>query len=276
MRQFQFLLTTAVLLGSLCSGASAQEVFLQQEGKFLYPPNLSTRGDNVLLGMTIGSVPGYPITATIDAENTRTDSHGKTVVVRFRSKIYRDSKGRTRLEWDMTPLDEPPKPSWFAIEIFDPTNRTSIHLQPSIKTASKGHFPAPNEKPQHFCKDSDFPKLNPKDLPQVAIEQVSQEELAHDVIDGMSVRHGRESVTPPPNSSGKNSAYTRLTDYWFSQELQAFVLVKRSGPGKSQHTVKLSDISRGEPAASLFTVPPDYHVSVPEPWTGDCSPKFTL
>jgi len=136
----QFLLTT-VLLGSICTGASAQEVFLQQEGKFLYPPNLSTRGDNVLMEMTIGSVPGYPITGTIDAENTRTDSHGKTAIARFRSKIYRDPKGRTRLEWDMTPLDEPPKSGWFMIEIYDPTTRTSIHPQPSIKAASKAQIP---------------------------------------------------------------------------------------------------------------------------------------
>jgi hypothetical protein len=276
MRQSRFLLTIAVLLGSFCSAASAQEVFLQEEGKFLYPPNLSTGGNNNVLGMTIGSVPGYPIAANIDAENTRTDSHGKTVIVRFRSKIYRDSKGRTRLEWDMSPLDEPPKPTWFAIEIFDPTTRTSIHLQPFDKTAMKSHFPGPNEKPQHICKDSDFPKLNPKELPQVAIQQVSQEELAHDAVDGIAVRHGRESVTPPPKSSAKSSSYTTLTDYWFSQELQAFVLVKRSGPGKSQHTVKLSDISRREPAHSLFTVPPDYHVSEPVPWTGDCSPKYIL
>ena len=143
----QFLLTT-VLLGSICSGASAQEVFLQQEGKFLYPPNLSTCGDIVLMGMTVASVPGYPITGTIEAENTSTDSHGKTVITSFRSKIYRDSKGRTRLEWDMTPLDEPPKPGWVMVEIYDPTTRTSILLQPSIKSASKGHWPAPDEKPQ--------------------------------------------------------------------------------------------------------------------------------
>jgi hypothetical protein len=273
MRKF---LVITVLLGSVCSGAFAQEVLLQQEGKFLYPPNLSTRGDNVLLGMTIGSVPGYPISGTIYVENTRTDSHGKTVIVRFPSKIYRDSKGRTRLEWDMTPLGETPKPGWFMIEIYDPTTRTSIHLQPSIKAASMGHFPAPDEKPQQVCKDSDFPKIDPKDLAQVAIPQVSQEELAHDVVDGMAVRHGRESVKLARNSSGKNSAYARVTDYWFSRELQVFVLVKRSGPGKSQHIVKLSDISRGEPDPSLFTVPPGYQVSEPEPWDGDCSPKLML
>jgi hypothetical protein len=66
VRHFPFLLKT-VFLGSICSGASAQEVFLQQEGKLLYSPNLSTGGDNVLLGMTIGWLADYPITATIDA-----------------------------------------------------------------------------------------------------------------------------------------------------------------------------------------------------------------
>src|SRR5258708_10183422 len=96
-------LMAAFLLCSVCSSSPAKEVFLQQEGKFLYPPNLSTGGDNVLMGMTIGSVAGFPITATIDAENTRSDSHGNSVIARFRCKIYRDSKGRTRLEWDMTP-----------------------------------------------------------------------------------------------------------------------------------------------------------------------------
>jgi hypothetical protein len=270
-----FLLTT-ILVGGICWGASAQEALVQHEGKFLNQPNLSTRGDNVLLGMTVASVPGYPISGTIDAENTRTDSHGKTVIERFRSKMYRDSKGRTRLEWDLTPLDQSPKPGWFMIDIYDPTTRTSIHLQPSTKTASEGHYPAPNEKPQHVCKASDFPKINPKDLALVAIPQVSQQELAHDVVDGMAVRHGRESVNLAPGSSGKSSAYATVTDYWFSQELQAFVLVKRSGPGKSQHTVKFSDISRREPDLSFFTVPPDYKVSKPEPWDGDCSPKLRL
>jgi hypothetical protein len=275
MRPVRLLLTT-FLLCYVCSSSPAQEVFLQQEGKFLYPPNLSTGGDNVLMGMTIGSVVGFPIIATIDAENTRTDSHGKNVIVRFRSEIYRDSRGRTRLEWDMTPLDEPPKPGWFMIEIYDPATRTSLHLQPSTKTASKTHFPAPDEKPQRVCKDSDFPKIDPKALAPLDIPQVTQKELDHNVVEGMMVRHGRESVKFLSNSAGKNPTSAQLTDYWFSQELQAFVLVKRIGPGKSQHTIKLSDIRRDEPDPSLFAVPPGYQVSEPTPRTGDCSPKLLL
>jgi hypothetical protein len=275
MRAFPLLLTT-VLLGSLCPGSHAQEVFLQKEGTFLYPPNLSTGGDNAVMGMTIGSIVGFPITATIDAENTRTDAHGKTVIVRFRSKVYRDSKGRTRLDWDMTPLDEPPKPGWLQIEIYDPTTRTSIHLQPSVKSASKSHFPAPGEKEEPVCKLPDSRITDPKVLAQVPVAKVIQKELAHDVVDGRAVRHGRESVNSPPNPVWKEPAYTTVTDYWFSQELQYFVLVRRTGPGKSQHTVKLSDIRRDEPDLSLFAVPPGYRVSEPKPWTGDCSPKLLL
>jgi hypothetical protein len=271
----QFLLTTVFLAG-ICSGASAQDAILQQEGKFLYPPNLSTGGDNDVIGMTVGSVPVYPVAGTIDAENRRTDSHGKTVTAHFRSKIYRDSKGRTRLEWETTPLDEPHKPGWLMIDIYDPTTRTSIILQPSVKSASKTHWPAPDEKPQPVCKNSDLRELDPKELAQIAIPEVSQIELAHDVVDGMTVRHGREYLKYPPSSSGKRSPFGRVTDYWFSQELQAFILVKRSGPGKSQRTVKLSDISRSEPDPSLFTVPVGYQVSEPQPWDGDCSPKFKL
>src|ERR1700683_560804 len=148
----QFLLIT-VLLGRVCSGASAQEALLQQEGKFLSPRGLSPRGDNVLLGMTVASVPGYPISGTIEAENTGTDSHGKTAIASYRSKIYRDSKGRTRLEWDMTPLGEAPKPGWFNIEIYDPTTRTIIHLQPSIKAASMGHFRPPTRNRNRFARN---------------------------------------------------------------------------------------------------------------------------
>ncbi len=277
MRPLQILFAT-LLLSDLASTASAQGVFLQKEGKFLYPPNLSTGDKNALLGMTIGSVPGFPVSATIDAENIRTDSHGNTVIVRYRSKIFRDSKGRTRLEWDLTPLDQTPVPGWLMVEIFDPTTSTSIHLTPSTKFASKSHFPAPGEKPQQVCKDSDLPKIDPKTLPLLPGDTtVSQIELAHDLIDGMKLRHGRESVKYSYSDAGKTRLYSTVTDYWFSQELQFFVQVKRNGPHRSQHTVKLSAISRAEPDPSLFTIPADYTVSEPQPWSpGNCSPKLML
>ncbi len=53
MHAVRVLLTT-VFLCTLCSGTSAQQVFLQREGKFLYPPNLSTGGARRLVNGYVG------------------------------------------------------------------------------------------------------------------------------------------------------------------------------------------------------------------------------
>lgn len=274
-------LTRFVLAALLLAPASvtvrAQGVFLQKEGKFLYPPNLSLGPDHLLTGMTIGSVKGYPLSATIDVENTRIDAHGQTIVVRYRSKIFRDSQGRTRLEWSITPLDAQPDPGRDMIEIYDAATRTNIHLFPATKTAAKSRFPTPEEMKKYACDPKDLPKMDPKELENLpAATKVSQIELAHDFVDGMPVRYGRESVNFARSATGKGVAYSTVTDCWFSQKLQYFVLVKRAGPGKSQHIVKLSDIRQGEPDPALFTIPPGYAISEPAPFTKDCAPKFLL
>jgi hypothetical protein len=266
MRPVYVLLTT-VLLCTLCSAAPAQE---QQEGQTLSPPNLTPFG-NGIYGMRIDSIVGFPITATINAENIYTDDHGKSIALRFRSKIYRDSKGRTRLEFDPTPLGEPAKPGWsLMIEIYDPTTGTYFTLYPSTKAFDQS--PRPDEKPQQFYDEPIISnKIDPRLLLPLRHKEVTQRELAHDVVGGMVVRHGRESIKVPPKYEGNKTGYKTLTDYWFSQELQAFVLVKRTGPGKSQHTVNLSDISRDEPNPSLFTVPPDYRLTPPAQPCISCS-----
>jgi hypothetical protein len=259
-----YLLLTTILLCALCSAAPAQE---QQEGQPLNPTDwMSVDSDDNLHGTDISSVVGIPITATVDAENTRTDSHGRSVTLRYRSKVYRDSKGGTRLESDVTPSGELPKPAWDMIEICDPTTGTNIILYPSTKTFDDLHAPLPDEKQQQIDNDPETHKIDNSYALKLfgprAVQQVTQRELAHDVVDGMVVRHGRESAKLLHSSSRGRAAFDMLTDYWFSQELQVFVLIKRTGPGKSQHAIKLSDISRDEPNPSLFTVPPDYQ---PEP-----------
>jgi hypothetical protein len=276
MRPNNLLWRTWLVASMCCAAARAQEFPLQQEGQFLNPPNLMTQSDKIVTGMTIGSVAGFPFSAGVDAESIHYDSSGKMVALRFHSKIYRDAKGRTRVEWNMKPVGETIEGGWFMIDIFDPTTRTSIHLQPSVKMASKWRTPAPGEAPEHVCKASDFPRIDPQMLAQIVVPKVAQDELAKGVIDGRSVRHGRESLTFPPGSHGQNSRMDRVTDYWFSEELQFYVLVKRRGPGKSQNVLRLTDVIRGEPQASLFAIPAEYTVSEAQPWDGDCKPKLLL
>ena len=269
----------ALLVVSMCCAAArAQEFRLQQEGQFLNPPNLMSQSDKILTGMTIGSVAGFPFSADVETESVHYNASGKMVTLRFRSKIYRDAKGRTRLEWNMKPVGETMEGGWFMIDIYDPTTRMSIRLQPGVKTASQWRVPAPGEAPGPVCKPSDLPEIDPKLLANLVVPapKVAQDEVGKEVVDGMTVRHGRESVIYPARANGKNSLLDRVTDYWFSQELQFYVLVKRSGPGRSQNVIRLTDISRNEPDAALFAIPKGYTVAQQAVWDGDCKPKLML
>jgi hypothetical protein len=89
---------------------------------------------------------------------------------------------------------------------------------------------------------------------------IQREELGTEVITGMQLRHGRETSRYPAGFAGYKDAYTVVIDYWYSQELQSFVLVKQLGPFNSVHTLTLRNIRHQDPDLSLFTIPKDYKV----------------
>jgi hypothetical protein len=76
----------------------------------------------------------------------------------------------------------------------------------------------------------------------------------------MKLRHGRETTSYPAGFASSKDAYTVGTDYWYSQELQSFVLVKQLGPFDSVQTLTLRNIRHEDPDRSLFTIPKGYTV----------------
>ena len=79
-------------------------------------------------------------------------------------------------------------------------------------------------------------------------------------MEGMKLRHGRETCSYPAGFVGHKDAYTVVTDYWYSEELQSFVLVKQLDPSNGVQTLTLRNIHRENPDASLFRIPTDYKV----------------
>jgi len=55
-----------------------------------------------------------------------------------------------------------------------------------------------------------------------------------------------------------------VTEMWMSPDLRVMVLDKHSDPRMGDFTMKLTNITRGDPPATLFQIPPDYTV-VDEP-----------
>lgn len=51
-----------------------------------------------------------------------------------------------------------------------------------------------------------------------------------------------------------------MSERWTSPELKVLVMSRQSDPRFGETTDRLTNISRAEPAAELFEVPPDYRV----------------
>jgi hypothetical protein len=245
--------------------SSARQAALQRDSGPLQPPLLSGTGPTDVTNFTITSVPKIPFSAVIVGENIDTDANGTRTVHLFHTKVARDSLGRIRVDVNLNPEGNPVDLRLLQTFIEDPVRKRSIILFHAQKVAI-----ARSTVPPRPSKPSAPPTLRePLELSGVsvpfALVEIHNEELAPEVLNGFAVRHGRQSATYSPQSTGLDHSITKVTDYWFSTELQTFLLVKQVGPDSTVHTVKLESVSRLEPASSLFTIPHAYSVSKPLP-----------
>jgi hypothetical protein len=73
--------------------------------------------------------------------------------------------------------------------------------------------------------------------------------------EGKSTRY-----TIPAGEIGNKNAITVATESWYSPDLQATVYSKHSDPRSGETVYRMTNIKRGEPSASLFTVPEGYSI----------------
>jgi hypothetical protein len=91
--------------------------------------------------------------------------------------------------------------------------------------------------------------------------QVSTEDLGSQTMQGVTVTGTRTTRTIPAGQIGNDAPIKIVTEVWTSPELKTVVYSKRSDPRMGEQTFQLTNITRAEPDASLFTVPADFTVS---------------
>ncbi|MBL8520115.1 MAG: hypothetical protein JNK75_05520 [Betaproteobacteria bacterium] len=79
-------------------------------------------------------------------------------------------------------------------------------------------------------------------------------------FDGVRAEGKSKSYTIPAGEIGNKNPITVTTESWYSPELQATVYSKHSDPRSGDTVYRMANIKRGEPSASLFTVPDGYTV----------------
>jgi hypothetical protein len=257
---------STVILGLLLlflPACRAHQTIRQNPNRPLLQPQLLGGGSD-LAGFEIAPVPGIPFRAIIEAENEVIDENGHTSIERLVTQVARDSRGRTRADIDLNPVGATtPNPKWVSVEIHDVVAKTDITLVPWNKVAFRLHergSSAPAAVVKGFSRNTAPAPIETDrlGLPEPPAIESRNEELAPDIVEGMSVRYGRTTTRYPAGYAGLKEGYTEVTEYWYSQELQAYVQVKQTGRGNASRILKLRDIRREDSAISLFRIPKGY------------------
>jgi hypothetical protein len=203
-------------------------------------------------------VTGAPFSAVAVSETIQTLADGNHIAHKTSTNLFRDSQGRVRKEMTLPaigPLATLGQPNMFVI-IHDAVAGTTFTLHPDVKIAEKMDGPSGKMK--------DVMKGNMGYHRQEAIAEgsLNKEDLGTQTIAGVSAQGTRITHTIPAGQMGNEKPITIVIEQWYSNDLQMVVMSKRSDPRIGETTYTVSNIQRSEPAASLFTVPSDYTVTV--------------
>jgi len=210
-------------------------------------------------------VKGAPFSADITTEITQ-NLPGNRIHEVSTSRFYRDSEGRTRREQSLGGLGAlaaganlPP-----VVFINDPVARANYALNPSAHTATKssgnrgfGWMGGPAQAPQR----QDAPGPGGRRMREGQVGNTKTESLGRQTIESVPADGTRLTVTIPAGAVGNEQPIQIVTETWYSPDLQLVILSKRTDPRSGETVTRYTNISRTEPARSLFEVPPDFKVT---------------
>ena len=91
-------------------------------------------------------------------------------------------------------------------------------------------------------------------------QKMVSKDLGSKEIDGVKAEGKLRSYEIPAGEVGNRNAIVVSDESWYSPELQVTVYAKHSDPRTGERIIRLANLKREEPAASLFAVPADYAV----------------
>lgn len=215
------------------------------------------------------TVKDSPYSAQAITERIQNLADGNRIVHQNTASLYRDSQGRTRREQQLDMLGfwvsekNPPQ----TIFIQDPVAGVNYILDPSEQTARKV---PPRDRLKLMPPDSAGPTFEKKIPPPPGFghkfhftgkdSDRKAESLGKQVIEGVDAEGTLTVITIPAGEIGNELPIQIVSEKWYSQELQMYVLTKNSDPRFGETTYRLINIRREEPDAALFQVPPGYKI----------------
>ena len=237
--------------------------------------------------METKAVTGAPYSATATTALTQTLGDGTHISHTTTAQVARDSQGRTRREETISVLGP-----WSTggneqhiITINDPVAQTHYVLRPdqqiaisgplaSLETMAVGAMkigtgPVSEQGRAKIITNKEKVLTTNENVMWMAKEgsmvviggsegKAQTEDLGDQMMEGVRAHGRREKRTIAVGEIGNDRPIDVSSETWYSDELQTIVLSKRTDPRFGDSEYRLTNISRAEPASSLFEVPAGY------------------
>jgi hypothetical protein len=223
-------------------------------------------------GMGGRVIKGAPVTADIVTETTQAFSDGNRIHQTNTVRYYRDSEGRTRRETSFNASASAGAISMAGMPqltfINDPVAGASYALNASDRTAThsswtpRTHTDAQNRPPRP-APGSDAVGGGPGAgfRRGGSNNNMKTDSLGRQTIEGVAADGTRTTITIPAGQIGNDAPIVIVHERWYSPDLQMVVMEKQSDPRHGDTTMRFTNVSRSEPASTLFAVPSDYKVT---------------
>ncbi len=213
-------------------------------------------------GMLRAGVTNAPFSADVITETSQTLADGNHIHQTVTTKVYRDSEGRTRREQAIN-LNGLASNANMQQMVFinDPVAGISYSLNATDHTGMKyvrnggrgSQRPSPDAAggggPRPRSAGPDALAIGRRDT---ANPNLKTEALGKQAVEGVQADGRRTTMTIPAGQAGNDLPIHIVAESWYSSELQTTVLSKRSDPRNGDTVTRLANISRSEPAHTLF------------------------
>jgi hypothetical protein len=188
--------------------------------------------------------PGASLSFEQIEEHSRRIEDGTLSVEGRKTKVYRDSSGRLRIESSTH--------ATYITQLIDPVAGSRVILL-STETEKIGYsFPLPKSSEGKFTIFAPVGNESAGDPSRQWTP--TAENLGIRTIEGIEFE-GIRIV----NAAEGEPALKKTVEYWHSADLKLIGLIVSSSPHET-FTARIQNVFREEPDSTLFTVPPDYTV----------------
>jgi hypothetical protein len=248
--------------------------------------------DQAKIAVQTRTIANAPYSGETAIETVQVLGDGNRIVRKSTTRICRDSAGRTRQET----VSADGQTTMVAIN--DPATGVSYTFEPGTNTATRsnmmivrhvtkkdGSSETVTSSADAVTASADRTRVESELTARVTLAEgaagvmtmrvtqdgapgvkgeTTSEDLGQQTIDGVLAKGTRTTTLIPAGAIGNEQPLRVVSEEWFSPDLQVLVLTKHSDPRVGETTYRLTNVTRAEPAHSLFELPAGYTVKTPE------------